>query len=112
MSLSTFCLASLLASTFSAVLCVSQISSPAPNDILSDEGTFTSAENEASRNNPSNMALFPDTIQDNPNMVNGLEAMYSTDNIVGGAGLPAGDAGSATMNSWIQQHRVQTLIYC
>lgn len=104
MSLTTLCFVCLLASTFSAVLCVPQFSSQAFNEISMDDGSSTSAEKLGFLATPSNIAFDPGTsFQDNSNNValqsNGLETMHSTDSALVGAEPSGGDPGRATFNS-------------
>lgn len=89
MLLSTFCLpVSLLASTFSAVLCIPQsVSNGIPNI------------------SPFDLALLPSpSFQDNSNN----EASQNNEL----AGSLGADLGGATIDCWIPQCLVQTLIYC
>ena len=98
MSLSTVYFISLLASAFSAVLCIPQISSQLPDGISNDEGFSTNAESIASLTAPSNMAFLPGTGKD-------FGTIGSTDSTLEGADFLGGDPGNAALNSWIQQSR-------
>ena len=96
MSLSTIYFISLLATTFSAVLCVPQISSQLSDGVSDDEDFSTSAGSVASLTGSSNMAYLPGTGND-------FGTIHSTENTLEGANFPGGDFGSAPLNCEIQQ---------
>lgn len=104
MTLNVFCLVSLLASNFAAVLSVPQISNQASNDIPNDEGSSTSAESLVPLITPGNTAYISGpNFQDSSNNLglqgNVLQTIHLTDSALAGAGLSDADPEGGTVNS-------------
>lgn len=103
MTLNIFCLVSLLASNFPAVLSVPQVSNQASNDTPNDEGSSTGAESLVSLITPGNTAYISGpNFQDSSNNLglqdgNVLQTIHLTDNALAGAGLSDADPGGGTV---------------